>query len=143
MLLDEGLRERVMDNLRTLPVQRAPHGPQRAAAVAVALVEEGTGAEVEGIAQPAGWSGDAALLLTRRALTLSSHAGQWALPGGLIDEDETPEAAAARAGRGSRPAHRPRRGAGHAGRLRQPFRLRDHPGGGLGRRRPQAGAQPR
>jgi 8-oxo-dGTP pyrophosphatase MutT (NUDIX family) len=96
MLLDEGLRERVMDNLRTLPVQRAPHGPQRAAAVAVALVEEGTGAEVEGIAQPAGWSGDAALLLTRRALTLSSHAGQWALPGGLIDEDETPEAAALR-----------------------------------------------
>jgi 8-oxo-dGTP pyrophosphatase MutT (NUDIX family) len=96
MLLDEGLRELVRDNLRKLQVQRAPHGPQRAAAVAVALAEEGTGAGVEGIPTPAGWSTAAALLLTRRALTLSSHAGQWALPGGIIDEDETPEAAALR-----------------------------------------------
>lgn len=96
MLLDDGLRERVANNLRALRVQRAPHGPQRAAAVAVTLIEEGSGADVEGIAPPEGWSGEAALLLTRRALGLSSHAGQWALPGGLIDAGETPEAAALR-----------------------------------------------
>ncbi len=96
MLLDEGLRERVANNLRALPVQRAPHGPHRAAAVAVALIEEGTGADVEGIAQPEGWSGEAAFLLTRRALGLSLHAGQWALPGGLVDEGESAESAALR-----------------------------------------------
>jgi 8-oxo-dGTP pyrophosphatase MutT (NUDIX family) len=96
MLLDDGLRERVANNLRALQVQRAPHGPHRAAAVAVALVEEGTGADVEGIARPEGWSGEAAFLLTRRALGLSSHAGQWALPGGLIDEGESAQAAALR-----------------------------------------------
>ena len=36
------------------------------------------------------------MLLTRRAATLSNHAGQWALPGGRIDEGESPEAAALR-----------------------------------------------
>ena len=46
--------------------------------------------------QPEGWSGDAALLLTRRASTLANHAGQWALPGGRIDAGETPEQAALR-----------------------------------------------
>lgn len=39
---------------------------------------------------------EAALLLTRRAPKLSSHAGQWALPGGRIDEGETPLEAALR-----------------------------------------------
>jgi 8-oxo-dGTP pyrophosphatase MutT (NUDIX family) len=38
----------------------------------------------------------AAVLLTRRSTLLRSHAGQWALPGGRIDGNETPEAAALR-----------------------------------------------
>ncbi|HEY0826035.1 MAG TPA: CoA pyrophosphatase [Ramlibacter sp.] len=96
MLLDANLRALVTGHLRALAVQRAPHGPHHAAAVAVALIEEGTGAALEGVPPPAGWSGEAALLLTRRALTLRAHAGQWALPGGRIDEDETPEDAALR-----------------------------------------------
>jgi 8-oxo-dGTP pyrophosphatase MutT (NUDIX family) len=96
MLLDANLRELVTRNLRALPVRRAAHGPHRAAAVAVALVEEGTGAAVPGMPAPAGWSSEAALLLTRRSLTLRKHAGQWALPGGRIDEGESPEAAALR-----------------------------------------------
>lgn len=33
--------------------------------------------------------GEAAFLLTRRAATLRSHGGQWALPGGRCDEGET------------------------------------------------------
>src|SRR5213080_2322791 len=37
-----------------------------------------------------------ALLLTLRAAGLRSHRGQWALPGGLCDEDETPVMAALR-----------------------------------------------
>ena len=96
MLLDANLRARVRDHLQALPVRRAPHGPHDAAAVAVALVEEGTGAGVPGIPDPTGWSPCAALLLTRRATTLRRHAGQWALPGGRIDEGESPEAAALR-----------------------------------------------
>ena len=37
-----------------------------------------------------GVAGGAAFLLCRRASRLSSHAGQWALPGGRIDDGETP-----------------------------------------------------
>jgi 8-oxo-dGTP pyrophosphatase MutT (NUDIX family) len=96
MLLDAELRARVQARLRAFEVHRAPHGPQSAAAVAVTLVEEGLGARIDGLAAPAQWSADAALLLTRRAATLSNHAGQWALPGGRIDQGETPEAAALR-----------------------------------------------
>lgn len=96
MLLDANLRARVREHLQALPVQHAPHGPQRAAAVAVALIEEGTGARVAGVPEPAGWSTQAALLLTRRATTLRRHAGQWALPGGRVDEGESAEAAALR-----------------------------------------------
>jgi 8-oxo-dGTP pyrophosphatase MutT (NUDIX family) len=96
MLLDANLRARVSDHLRALPVRRAPHGPQHSAAVAVVLVEEGIGAQVAGVVEPAGWSQHAALLLTRRATSLRQHAGQWALPGGRIDEGESHEAAALR-----------------------------------------------
>jgi 8-oxo-dGTP pyrophosphatase MutT (NUDIX family) len=96
MRLDDSLRGIVQERLQAFPAQRAPHGPERAAAVAVTLVEEGPGADVAGIAQPAAWSGDAALLLTRRAATLSNHPGQWALPGGRIDPGESPVDAAMR-----------------------------------------------
>ncbi|MDE2277370.1 MAG: CoA pyrophosphatase, partial [Burkholderiales bacterium] len=44
----------------------------------------------------AAWRSAPALLLTRRAAGLRRHAGQWALPGGRIDEGETPEQAALR-----------------------------------------------
>lgn len=96
MLLDETLRAQVRRSLDAWDVRRAPHGPQRAAAVALALVEEGTGADVPGLAKPQGWSRAAAVLLTRRAESLNNHAGQWALPGGRIDAGESPLEAALR-----------------------------------------------
>ena len=37
----------------------------------------------------AGTAGGPAILLTRRAATLRSHGGQWAFPGGRVDEGET------------------------------------------------------
>lgn len=95
-LADGSLRERVQRALAAFAVQRAAVGPERRAAVAVVLLEEGEGADIDGLAKPQGWSRAAALLLTRRAASLQNHAGQWALPGGRIDEGETAEAAALR-----------------------------------------------
>jgi 8-oxo-dGTP pyrophosphatase MutT (NUDIX family) len=43
-----------------------------------------------------GVAGGAAFLLCRRAVRLTRHAGQWALPGGRIDDGETPLDAALR-----------------------------------------------
>ena len=98
MLLDALLRERVQRQLRSFSVRSAPPGANAAAAVALVLVEQGHGAnlEHEGLPAPAGWSRDAAVLLTRRSAALSRHAGQWALPGGRVEAGETPEAAALR-----------------------------------------------
>ena len=96
MQRDEALRRRIAEHLQAFSVQRAEAAGHRAAAVAVAIADEGTGADLAGIAEPQGWSTAAALLLTRRAGSLRAHAGQWALPGGRIDEGETPEQTALR-----------------------------------------------
>ncbi|HEY9067186.1 MAG TPA: CoA pyrophosphatase [Burkholderiaceae bacterium] len=66
------------------------------AAVAVALTDVGHGAQLDGMPTFDEWRDAPAMLLTRRALTLRRHAGQWAMPGGRIDDGETPEAAALR-----------------------------------------------
>jgi mutator protein MutT len=69
---------------------------RRHAAVAVAVTEAGHGAEVDGMPSHEAWSSVPALLLTKRAGDLRAHAGQWAMPGGRIDDGETPEQAALR-----------------------------------------------
>lgn len=96
LLCDEALRRRILANLGRLELVSADPGSHRIAAVAVALVEEGTGADVEGLARPSGWSREAALILTRRNSDLRNHPGQWALPGGRVDAGETAEEAALR-----------------------------------------------
>jgi mutator protein MutT len=93
---DPGLLRQVERNLRGFAVRAAGAGTLRAAAVAVAIVQEGRGADLPGIAVPDGWSTRASLLLTRRAEGLGDHSGQWALPGGRIDPGETAEQAALR-----------------------------------------------
>lgn len=96
MHLDDRFRAALRERLQALEVRPLPLASHRAAAVAITLVEEGTGAALAGVPAPAGWSRAPGVLLTRRAHGLSSHAGQWALPGGRIDEGETAEAAALR-----------------------------------------------
>lgn len=94
---DEALRARITRHLQAFEVQSAPAGgPQHSAAVALAIVDEGLGADLRGLPKPAAWSTQAALLLTRRSSQLRRHAGQWALPGGRLDAGETPEQAALR-----------------------------------------------
>ena len=88
--------ETLRQQLSGFAVQGLPTEGRRRAAVALVVVQEGTGAEVPGLRRPDAWSTAPALLLTRRAARLNSHAGQWALPGGRLDEGETPEGAARR-----------------------------------------------
>ena len=93
---DPQLRQQIEARLRAHVVHAAPTGAHRAAAVAVAICEEGTGSDLPGIAAPVHWSTFASLLLTRRAEGLGNHSGQWALPGGRIEPGETAEQAALR-----------------------------------------------
>jgi mutator protein MutT len=88
--------DRLREQLAAFDVQPLPAEGRRRAAVALAVSEAGFGAELPGLPRHDTWSDAPALLLTRRAATLSQHAGQWALPGGRIDADETPEQAALR-----------------------------------------------
>ena len=79
---DDALRERIRANLAGF--DREPHASAglRAAAVALALVP--------------GDDGRPCFVLTRRASRLRAHGGQWALPGGRLDQGESAEQAALR-----------------------------------------------
>ena len=96
MHLEDELRSRVQQRLAAWDVQRVPHGANHAAAVALVITDEGEGAHVDGLARPTGWSGEAALILTKRAARLARHGGQWALPGGRMDPGEDAVTAALR-----------------------------------------------
>jgi 8-oxo-dGTP pyrophosphatase MutT (NUDIX family) len=82
MQLVPDLRERIARNLASFEHRTCPLSGHRPAAVVLALVDDDDGA--------------ACFILTRRAERLRRHAGQWALPGGGIDDGEEPEAAALR-----------------------------------------------
>ncbi|MBQ0961038.1 CoA pyrophosphatase [Ideonella sp. 4Y11] len=82
--------------LQAAGARALPEEGRRRAAVALAVVEAGHGADAAGLPAHAQWQTAPALLLTRRAAHLRAHAGQWALPGGRLDAGETPEQAALR-----------------------------------------------
>lgn len=74
-------RDSIASALAGLDRRAVPLEGRRAAAVAVAIVDDGE---------------ELAVLLTRRAARMRAHPGQWALPGGRADDGETPVAAALR-----------------------------------------------
>jgi len=80
--LDEALRARVAANLARFEHRSHSDPALRRAAVAVALLADAA-------RQPC-------FALTRRATRLRTHKGQWALPGGRIDDGEGAEEAALR-----------------------------------------------
>ena len=105
------LRELLTTNLAAHPVLAIPVDDRRRAAVAIVVVDSeinesdavvtagsdmrdvpGDLAGFDGRVQGVG--GGAAFLLCVRAAKMNRHAGQWALPGGRIDEDESVEDAA-------------------------------------------------
>ena len=99
MLRDQRFRRLVTRHLRAFaprPADAQAVAPGRRAAVALAIVDAGHGAELPGLPREPAWSREAALLLTRRALALRHHPGQWALPGGRIEAGESAEDAALR-----------------------------------------------
>ncbi|MBL0730046.1 CoA pyrophosphatase [Piscinibacter sp. HJYY11] len=94
---NDALRSLIEQHLLSFELMAASaETPLHTAAVALAIVDEGLGAELRGLPRPDTWSEQAALLLTRRSMQLRRHAGQWALPGGRIDAGESPEEAALR-----------------------------------------------
>ncbi|MBK9133967.1 MAG: CoA pyrophosphatase [Betaproteobacteria bacterium] len=95
--LDDTFLAELRARLASVEVRALPHEGRRHAAVALTLVEEGTGPDIPGLACSAPpWSEAPAVLLTRRSAGMRAHAGQWALPGGRIDAGETAEQAACR-----------------------------------------------
>ena len=90
------LRERITANLGGFSRSCGKVIPQQRAAVALTVVEAGHGADVDGLPRHAHWDSRAALVLTRRAAGLRNHAGQWALPGGRMEDGERPEETALR-----------------------------------------------
>jgi 8-oxo-dGTP pyrophosphatase MutT (NUDIX family) len=113
---DDDLRSRLQAGLAAHERRAHPLDGRRHAAVAVVLVDsdperhDGDPLTAEDIdmsivpgelaakldGRMVGVAGGAAFLLCRRASRLSSHAGQWALPGGRIDDGETALEAALR-----------------------------------------------
>jgi len=79
---DAVLRSRLAANLARLAPAPVPDAGLKRAAVCVIVTDGGRG--------------EAALLITKRAARLNRHAGQYALPGGRLDEGESPLDAARR-----------------------------------------------
>ena len=96
MQRDDALRQQITARLAAWPLHAPDEAGLKRAAVALVVADEGPGSGLWGLSRSGHWSTEAALILTRRAANLRRHAGQWALPGGRIDEGETPEQAALR-----------------------------------------------
>ena len=77
------LRQRITTHLAQFSRQPLECGGLRHAAVGVVIIGGGKG-------------GEGRILLTKRPENLNRHGGQYALPGGRLDEGETPEMAALR-----------------------------------------------
>lgn len=110
---DEALRERMRAHLAGHDRRAVTDPTKRHAAVAVVIVDSEVGEDRVDSAPVDDWiaerpmdggldgrmvdvSGGAAFLLCRRASRLTSHAAQWALPGGRVDPGETTVDAALR-----------------------------------------------
>ena len=112
---DDALRERIRTNLANHERRVLALDERRHAAVAVVVVDSTEGEDRVDPYEPAAGSmdripggadgldgrmldvsGGAAFLLCRRAARLNAHASQWALPGGRLDDGETPSVAARR-----------------------------------------------
>ena len=78
---DQNLRSQIANNLLEFDDRRFHDETSKKAAVALTIISH---------------AGEAALILTKRSPKLKAHTGQWAIPGGRIDINETAVDAARR-----------------------------------------------
>lgn len=97
MECDDALQASIAENLSRFSVRPAKQpNDHRYAAVALTVADESFGADLPGLPSFDTWQRRAALILTRRSPRLKDHPGQWAIPGGSLDEGETAEETALR-----------------------------------------------
>lgn len=96
MQFDNRLRRHIESNLQTFDPKTYEGQRLRQAAVAITVVEVDQDSRRDDISSGPVDDRDAALILTRRSARLKHHAGQWALPGGRLEQGETPEDTALR-----------------------------------------------
>ncbi len=94
--LDSTLRRTIAERLQNFDFIELDRRGRKHAAVAFTLVDCSQPADIANIEHRAEICGEAAYILTTRAASLSSHAGQRAYPGGRVDSGETIEQAALR-----------------------------------------------
>lgn len=93
---DNRLRLSIEAKLKGFAYKSHGHAQLRQAAVAITVVSVDNASRRKDISSCRIEDQDAALILTRRSPRLKHHAGQWAIPGGYLEEGETPEETALR-----------------------------------------------
>lgn len=96
LVYNDDLRQRIQANIDRFNYKANSSRGMRKAAVALTIVELEDDPGVYGMNTSGLPADHPALILTRRNSRLNSHAGQWALPGGRMDEGETAEQTALR-----------------------------------------------
>ena len=95
-ICNDALFRKISSNLREFKIMSPERDGLKKAAVAITIVDVFHGPDLHGLSRRDHWDKNAALILTRRASRLKHHSGQWAFPGGRIDEGESEEDAALR-----------------------------------------------
>lgn len=88
LICNDTLREQIRLNLDRFQPDSHDRKDTTHAAVALTIVDVFHGPGIDGHGIKAEWDKTAALILTRRASTLKTHSGQWALPGGRMEPGE-------------------------------------------------------
>lgn len=95
-ICNDNLLRHIRVNLKRFAPRALDKAGQKKAAVAITVVDIQDDSDRCDMAFCEAWPGHAAIILTRRALKLRNHAGQWALPGGRMETGESPEETAMR-----------------------------------------------
>ena len=95
-IFNDALLRQIRLNMERFKVLPRENAGLKKAAVAITIVDVFHGPDLHGLSKPDHWDKNAALILTRRTSQLRHHSGQWALPGGRIEEGESEEDTALR-----------------------------------------------
>jgi 8-oxo-dGTP pyrophosphatase MutT (NUDIX family) len=91
LTFNESLLKHIRINLNRFARRTQVNHGLKEAAVAITIVDIQQDPNIHGIPFSESSTGHAAIILTRRAINLRNHAGQWALPGGHMEPGESPE----------------------------------------------------